>query len=231
MNASLKERVAALIFAVILPLISYLIVGNFMIDSETYQIKTAIDSLILASPSWVFPYILMYVLSLAPICAIGDKSLLKRWVLNVCAMYMIAIPVWILLPVRVDRVPLAGDSFSIFLMGIIQFLDPPTNCFPSMHVAIATLSALVIRDVDKSLGLIFLCAVLPIWYSTVAVGQHWAVDGIAGAALAISTYLMVLKGIPVDKKYFIRLHRGYHFVWIVLLTLSMLVLWLAWKIQ
>jgi membrane-associated phospholipid phosphatase len=228
-HASIKERVVALLLAVILPLFGYLIVGYYTNGNNTNQLETDIDTLVPMSAAWVFTYILMYVLSLAPICAISNISLLKRWVLNVGVMYMIAIPVWILLPVGVPRIHLEGDSFGVFLLGIIQFLDPPTNCFPSMHVAVATLSALVIRDVDKCIGSLILCAVPPIWYSTIAVGQHWAVDGIAGAVLAVTTYIMVSKGLPLSRQAFGRIERLYHFVWVLLFIVPVFLLWFIWK--
>ena len=62
-HASIKERVVALLLAVILPLFGYLIVGYYTNGNNTNQLETDIDTLVPMSAAWVFTYILMYVLS------------------------------------------------------------------------------------------------------------------------------------------------------------------------
>ena len=143
-------------------------------------------------------------------------------------MYIVATPIWVFYPVSVPRVPLPGDDYYSYLLTIIQTLDPPTNCFPSMHVAVATLGALVVRRVDKIVGSILLATVLPIWYSTVAVQQHWIVDGAAGLLLAVCTYLLVYRRVDLPPEARERLPRVAHLAWVALLVSALAGLYGMW---
>mgnify|MGYP003662099408 CR=1 FL=1 len=172
----------------------------------------------------------MYVSSVAPVCAIKDRRLLIRWAAAVALMYVVATPIWVFYPVSVPRAPLLGDDYYSYLLTIIQTLDPPTNCFPSMHVAVATLGALVVRRVDKIVGSILLATVLPIWYSTVAVQQHWVVDGAAGLLLAVCTYLLVYRGTGLLPETRERLPRVAHLAWVALLLSALIGLRLMWAL-
>ena len=172
----------------------------------------------------------MYVSSVAPACAIADRRLLIRWAAAVALMYIVAAPIWVLYPVSVPRADLLGNDYYSYLLGIIQILDPPTNCFPSMHVAVATLGALVVYRVDKIIGTVLLATVLPIWYSTVAVRQHWAVDGAAGLLLGATAYCVVYKMMVVPPVASDRLPRVAHLAWVGLLFISLLVLYGMWAL-
>jgi membrane-associated phospholipid phosphatase len=74
----------------------------------------------------------------------------------------------------------AGRSFSERFMRFVHKFDAPSNCFPSMHVSVATLTAL---HAGATLGpMAFLFPAL-IAVSCVFTKQHYLVDLPAGAAL------------------------------------------------
>ena len=226
-----QQRLLISASAIVTPLAAYLVVGNLTATGTTYQLTGELDSLIPFCLPWVIPYIYMYVSSVAPACAIADRRLLVRWALAVTLMYAIAIPIWVLYPVTVPRVAVLGSDYYSYLLRLIQTLDPPTNCFPSMHVAVATLGALVVRRVDKIVGTILLATVLPIWYSTVAVQQHWVVDGGAGLLLGVSSYLIVYGKIELPAEAFERLPRSAHLVWVGVLIIALMVLRVMWSLR
>ena len=223
-----QQRLLISTAAIGTPLAAYLVIGNFTAAGNTYSLATSLDTLIPFSLGWVLPYIYMYVSSVAPVCAIKDRRLLIRWAAAVALMYVVATPIWVFYPVSVPRAPLLGDDYYSYLLTIIQTLDPPTNCFPSMHVAVATLGALVVRRVDKIVGSILLATVLPIWYSTVAVQQHWVVDGAAGLLLAVCTYLLVYRRVDLPPEARERLPRVVHLAWVALLVSALAGLYGMW---
>lgn len=226
-----QQRLLISTAAIGTPLAAYLVIGNYTAAGHSHYLSTGLDSLVPLSLVWVLPYIYMYVSSVAPACAIADRRLLIRWAAAVALMYIIAAPIWVFYPVSVPRAALLGDDYYSYLLGIIQILDPPTNCFPSMHVAVATLGALVVRRVDKIIGTILLTTVFPIWYSTVAVQQHWVVDGAAGLLLGVGAYVGVYKisSLPVDSSD--RLPRIAHLAWVGLLVISLFVLRGMWSLE
>ena len=171
----------------------------------------------------------MYVMSMAPAFAIEDRRLLKRWMITVATMYVVATPIWILYPVEVPREYLPPVDYYSYLIFLIQSVDPSTNCFPSMHVAVATVAGLVIWRIDKIVGTLLLLSAFPIWYSTVAVGQHWIVDGAAGFILAWCSYMIVFYINPLPKTAFTKMPRVGHLLWIGFLILSLAALWIIFK--
>ena len=225
-----QERLLISTAAIGTPLAAYLVIGNFTAAGNTYSLATSLDTLIPFSLGWVLPYIYMYVSSVAPVCAIKDRRLLIRWAAAVALMYVVATPIWVFYPVSVPRAALLGDDYYSYLLTIIQTLDPPTNCFPSMHVAVATLGGLVVRRVDKIVGSILLATVLPIWYSTVAVQQHWVIDGAAGLLLAFGSYLVIYKWADLPSASSMRLPRVLHLAWLALLGGALLALWTMWAL-
>jgi len=225
-----QQRLLISTAAIGTPLAAYLVIGNYTAAGTSYQLATTFDALVPFSLGWVLPYIYMYVSSVAPVCAIKDRRLLIRWAAAVALMYVVATPIWVFYPVSVPRAPLLGYDYYSYLLTIIQTLDPPTNCFPSMHVAVATLGALVVHRVDKIVGSILLATVVPIWYSTVAVQQHWVVDGAAGLLLAVGSYIVIYRVADLPPESFERLPRVMHLAWVALLVGALVGLRLIWAL-
>ena len=59
---------------------------------------------------------------------------------------------------------------------------------PSLHVGIAVLFALVAGSLSRPLGLILAVYALAIQIGSVVLAWHYAVDGYAGAALAVVSW-------------------------------------------
>lgn len=226
----IEERVGISAAAIGIPLSAYLLIGNQTALGEAYTLATTADSFIPFGAVWVVPYIYMYISASAPAFAVEDRRVLIRWAATVALMYMLAAPIWIMYPVTVPRPIHLGEDYFSYLLNLIQALDPPTNCFPSMHVAVATVAGLVVRRVDKTIGTILLLSVLPIWYSTVAVGQHWIVDGGAGLVLALSSFTIVYGWKPLPISAFERIPRFAHLMWLGLLLSALASLSLMWKL-
>jgi hypothetical protein len=75
---------------------------------------------------------------------------------------------------------------------LIYTLDPPCNLFPSVHLAIATLAALVSWKARTAYGAVAFVFVGLIAVAICTTKQHYVVDGVVGVALALFAYALVV---------------------------------------
>jgi len=80
------------------------------------------------------------------------------------------------------------------LSTFYQKLNPnPVAAFPSLHSGYVTLSLLTLLAYSPIIGLAFLPLPLAIWFGTVYMGEHYVVDLLGGALLAIICFIIVFK--------------------------------------
>jgi membrane-associated phospholipid phosphatase len=101
-------------------------------------------------------------------------------------------------PTILPRPQEVGDGFFAAALRQNYDLDPPYNCFPSLHVAWAFVSALTSYRVHRGVGLVALLWATIIGVSTLYTKQHYVVDVIAGVAIAYVAYLIFLRGYRRD---------------------------------
>ena len=161
---------------------------------------------------------------------ISDVRVLDRTIAGYLSAYLVAVPIWLLYPVSVPRAPMAIHDVWTYGIAIVRTVDPPTNCLPSMHVALATLAALVVRRHDRVAGNLLLGTAALITWSTLAIEQHWVADGLLGMALAWIADQFWLGRLPDTM--FRPIPRIWHGVWLSLYIGAVLVLmsgwWLGW---
>lgn len=84
----------------------------------------------------------------------------------------------------------ANHSVSTFY----QKLNPnPVAAFPSLHSGYVTLTLLILFDYSLVAGLLFLPFPIALWFGVIYLGEHYVVDIMAGAILALFCYLVVFK--------------------------------------
>jgi len=193
----------------------YLLVGVLATESPVYYTADLpFDHLIKLSAPWLIVYFFMYFQILAPASAVKDQRVLVRMCWAYILMYAVAVPIWLWLPVTVPRDPVRVADFWTYSMNVLRWKDPPVNCLPSMHVAHSAVAALVVRRVDRLMGRVLLFATGLIWWSTLAVGQHWFVDGLLGLILAVGADWLVFDYYrPLPKSAFSRIDRRWHWAW------------------
>ena len=73
-------------------------------------------------------------------------------------------------------------------------LNPnPVAAFPSMHAAYPLLGALALWRISRRGALIALAWCCLVWFSVVYLGEHYAVDVIAGIVVAVVTWVLMLR--------------------------------------
>lgn len=200
----------------------YLMVGVFAAESPVkFSADLPFDHYIKLSAPWLVVYFYMYFQILAPASSIRDQRVLVRMGVAFLLMYLVAVPIWIWLPVTVPRDPVRITDFWTYALNVLRWKDPPVNCLPSMHVAHSAVAALAIRRVDRVMGRVMLISVGLIWWSTLAVGQHWFVDGLMGLTLAVAADWVVFDFYkPLPKTAFSRIDRRWHLTWVAFFVFS-----------
>lgn len=93
--------------------------------------------------------------------------------------------VFVALPTRLDRPPLPDGGVIAAAYSTLYLFDPPTNCFPSLHVSLATLGALSFWPERRRLTVACLGWAALVTVSTLTTRQHVLLDVAGGAAVAL----------------------------------------------
>lgn len=109
------------------------------------------------------------------------------------SLMVVCSAVFVLFPVEFPRDPLVVRHIGDWALQIVHGADPPINCFPSSHCAVATLSALALRDVHPPAYLPGVALALGICVATVLTKQHYLIDTLAGILLGGAAYFHFFK--------------------------------------
>jgi len=149
------------------------------------HLHTALDDLVPFYPPATLAYLLLIAQVYAPVALIDDWRVILRGAAGLVGMIGTFLVVWLVFPVSVPRGPIDVNDVFTWGVALTRYLDPPSNCFPSAHVADSVFVALMVRRVDRAMGNLLLVSAAIIAWSTVAIHQHWVADGIAGALAAV----------------------------------------------
>jgi len=154
------------------------------------------DTHIPFKPCWVWIYsFLCYPFILLTIFTLDDQTHFFYTCLSFITLLFLHISIAFCAPLRTPtewRSYAVGNSWSKRFLRFVQDIDKGGNCFPSMHVAVATLTALHITVNWHAAPLWIL---LTIWTMAVLIAvsavytkQHFVRDIIPGFLLAILTF-------------------------------------------
>ncbi len=199
-------------------------------SATLHTLPLPIDDRVPLSPPWVVAYLWLFAQVWAPLVIVTERRVLRQGVLAFTFLVAAGMPFWILWPVTVPREPVPITDLWTYGLTLTRVIDPPANCFPSMHVAESCLAALLVRRHDRPVGDVLLLCTALIWYSTMALDQHWFVDGAAGVALALLADRWFFR--PLPAALFRSKSRRWHLLWIgiyvALFTLAASGWWLGW---
>lgn len=175
--------------AYLLFLASYLAIDAFSVGRTAHTLFLPGEQRIPFVPEAEFVYALAYLLPVLAAWKLPDAARLRRLLYALALSLVVAYATFLLYPVRFDRPAVQVRSVATWLVALEYRLDPPYNLFPSLHVAIGWLVWLACRD-QVGRRPVFLAVVIGISLSIVFVKQHYLVDGVAGAALAVAAWVV-----------------------------------------
>jgi membrane-associated phospholipid phosphatase len=133
---------------------------------------------------WAYPfYAAVYPEILLPLFLARTRRAYIRTQLAVALASVIAFAVFLLAPMAYPRPTVELSGPLSYLLALEYAVDGPRCTFPSLHVAIAWIFYLGLREAPRWRVALFLLA-LGVTVSTVLVKQHFVVDLVAGGALA-----------------------------------------------
>ncbi len=87
-----------------------------------------------------------------------------------------------------EAFPLVGDGFTVRVFALLRRVDLPTSCLPSMHVAGSYLAAFSLWRHRRGVFTLYSSWATAVAVSTLTAKQHYAVDVVAGFALAAALW-------------------------------------------
>ena len=175
----------------------YIFIAAWIPKTALHAPAMQLDAAIPLQPAWAIVYGALYLfLIVLPVFIVRQPEHIRRTVLAYLMVWLTAFVCFFVYPtVAMRPVRVLGGDFGAWGLRALYDMDPPYNCFPSIHVAHSFVSALTCWRVHRRLGIVAtLCAAL-VGVSTLFTKQHYVVDVVAGALLAFVAYVIFLRGI------------------------------------
>lgn len=169
---------------------SYFVVG-MLVDPESAAILSdSLERRLPFEPRFTMLYVAVYPLAMLPAFVLRDAALMGRLVRGWIAMILVADACFVLFPVAMERPALTGTvpSYGRWALSLVHSADPPINCLPSTHCAMALWAALALSRHERRLGVWAWATALAIGGSTLFLRQHYLVDVLAGYVLALAAW-------------------------------------------
>lgn len=164
----------------------YLGIGNAEVARSTDLLRTPLDDALPFLPWTSFAYLPCYVgVFVLALGAMPRRDAFHRTLLAMVLVGAVAAVAHLLIPATYPRPVLqapyadAGEWF----MAFVQRIDPPSNVFPSLHVAHSTALSLILLRERPRVGRWALLLTAALTLSTLTTKQHFLADLIAGGAL------------------------------------------------
>jgi membrane-associated phospholipid phosphatase len=176
----------------------YFFIAELTRSRSTYAPEVALDRALSVQPAWMLVYGSLYVLILPlPVLVVRQPELFRRGLQAYLMVMLVAYAGFLLYPTAAPRpAEVLGSGFAAWSLRLAYSLDPPYNCFPSLHVAYSFVSALTCYRVHRGVGAAAGLWAALIGVSTLYTKQHYVVDVIAGALAAYVAYTLFLRTYP-----------------------------------
>ena len=169
--------------------VPYFLIGNFPVLPVHELPLTRLDRAIGFHPhGWVWVYQSEYILVNAIPWLARRREELVRYVRGFAAISLVSFVVFLLFPIRGPKPPVENPTGMYWLLLLY---DVPTNSLPSLHAGLvvftlAFANRIIGRDVGRDVKALFALWGGLILYATLATKEHYAVDIVAGVALALA---------------------------------------------
>jgi membrane-associated phospholipid phosphatase len=174
----------------------YFGVGHMTRPRSTTLLDTALDRAIPFWPWTVWLYLPFYAgIFVIALAAIRSRRLFHRTLVGVLGTLAVGTAGHVLVAAEYPR-PLVSPPWSdatLAFLGWVQSVDPPSNVFPSLHVAQSSAIALILRHDRPTLGLVTIVMAALLALSTLTTKQHFVADVLAGIGVALLARKLVLR--------------------------------------
>ncbi len=188
------SAVPAILLALIIPVYHVIVAINR--GRNVFMPELALDRAIPVKPVWMLAYGSIWIFAFLPVFVVRQPALTRRAMLAFLTVIGVAYVGFLVYPTVLPRPDTVGEGFFATSLEVIYSLDPPYNCFPSLHVAWAFVAALTCYRVHRGVGLVALVWAAIIGVSTLYTKQHYVVDVIAGIVIAYAAYVLFLRAYP-----------------------------------
>lgn len=130
-------------------------------------------------------YLGVHPLSVLPFARAPHGAALRRIGLGFALILVVSLVAWLSVPVAFPRSLPAGEGLGAWVLTHLRGTDPPVNCLPSTHCAMAVHAAYRLRGDGRLLSAWSTLTAVLIAVSTMVLRQHYAVDVIAGVTLGL----------------------------------------------
>jgi membrane-associated phospholipid phosphatase len=176
----------------------YFVIAVLTRGRSTHVPDLALDRALSVQPAWMLVYASLYVfVVLLPVLVVRQQDLFRRALKAYLMVMIVAYVGFLLYPTTAPRPDhVIGDGFGAWSLRLAYSLDPPYNCFPSLHVAYSFVSALTCYRVHRGVGAAAALWAALIGVSTLYTKQHYVADVIAGVVAAYLAYVLFLRSYP-----------------------------------
>ena len=176
----------------------YFAIGAGVDPESARTLHTRWDDAIPFVPETIFVYVVVYTALMLPLFTVRCPRLFRRVGFAYAATTALALLCFAVLPVtsaalRPDLRAIAPGGFALWGVKLLYHLDRPVNLFPSAHLAIATLAALGSWEARRLYGAAALAFAGVVAISVCTLKQHYIVDGLAGIALAVVAWAVLIR--------------------------------------
>lgn len=179
----------------------YIFIGEYTVGRTLHVPALAWDRALPVEPSWALVYGSLYLfLIVLPVFVVRQEDHMRRTVWAYLLVWITAYVCFLVYPTVAPRpASMMGGGFAVWGLRFLYWADPPTNCFPSLHVAHSFVSALACYPVHRRVGIVATGCALLVALSTLYAKQHYILDVVAGILLASVAYLLFLRGFPRER--------------------------------
>jgi membrane-associated phospholipid phosphatase len=133
----------------------------------------------------VWVYLSQFAFLFLVLLALRKAESISRTVYSIALASGAAFLIFLIFPTEFARPQPSGAGLTGRAFACLHALDAPTNCFPSLHVALAWLAALGVADEHRRLRAAGYAWAACITLSTLTTKQHCFVDIVGGVMLAL----------------------------------------------
>lgn len=186
--ANQRQKIAFGALAAIICAVLYAAPSRLAVGRATLFGLTDWESGIPYVPLTVWIYLAQFPLLVA--AYLGCDSLIRctRFLYAVVVVQALAAAVFVIMPLRYPRelhvASIGTDPLTRALADWVRGIDPPVNCFPSLHVTSCLLAMLLVGVERTPRAFAYGTIAVASMASTLTFKQHYAIDLLAGVLLA-----------------------------------------------